>query len=89
VLSRKEVTKGADSTALAKAAGARYTVTGTVSSSGDRLRVIVHLTDAANDEHLWAEKFSSTLQDRAKLQTRIARRVALTVKDKVESKDRM
>jgi PAS domain S-box-containing protein len=83
VLSRKAIKKGDDSTALAKAAGARYKVTGTVSSIGDSLRVTVQFIDAANNEHLWAEKFSSKLQDRAKLQTRIARQVVQAVKRKL------
>ena len=36
---------------------------GSVQKSGDRVRIIVQLIDAATDKHLWSESYDKNLSD--------------------------
>ena len=52
---------------------------GSVRRMGERVRVTVQLTDAANGTQLWAEQYDDQLTDIFAVQERIARRVAGTL----------
>jgi serine/threonine protein kinase/Flp pilus assembly protein TadD len=54
-------------------------VEGTVSKSGDRVRINAQLVDAANDRHLWARRYDSDLRDVLQLQSDLALAIALEV----------
>lgn len=51
--------------------GARYRLNGTVARAGERLRVIVVLSDAANERHLWGDSFDGGAGDLFELQDRV------------------
>jgi len=64
---------------LGKSLNARFLVSGSVRRLGERVRVTVQLTDAANGTQLWAEQYDDQLTDIFEVQERIARRVAGTL----------
>lgn len=41
----------------------RYILEGSVRKSGDRVRVIAQLIEAATKDHIWAERFDRKLED--------------------------
>jgi TolB-like protein/DNA-binding winged helix-turn-helix (wHTH) protein/Flp pilus assembly protein TadD len=51
-------------------------VEGTVTRSGDRVRITAQLIDAAHDRHLWADTYEGDLRDILGLQDRVARAIA-------------
>ena len=53
---------------------------GTVQRSGDRVRIVSHLADAATGEQLWAETFERDVRDIFSLQSEVARRIALALR---------
>ncbi len=57
-------------------------VEGSVTRSGDRVRVTAQLIDAAGDRHLWAESYERSLNDLLALQ----RDVAAAITDRVQAK---
>ncbi len=48
---------------IGKTLGVRYVLEGSVRKSGNRVRITAQLIDAANDGHLWAERFDRELTD--------------------------
>jgi TolB-like protein/Flp pilus assembly protein TadD len=56
--------------------GVRYVLEGSVTRSGNQLRVNTQLIDAATDAHLWAERFDRDTGDRFALQDEITGRLA-------------
>jgi class 3 adenylate cyclase/Tfp pilus assembly protein PilF len=61
---------------MGRVLNARFLVGGSVRRMGERVRVTVQLTDAANGTQLWAEQYDDQLTDIFEVQERIARRVA-------------
>ncbi len=51
-------------------------VEGTVTRSGNRVRISVQLLDASSDRHLWAEKYDRDLSDILTLQSEVAHMIA-------------
>ena len=66
-------------TEIGRALNARYLVSGSVRRMGQRVRVTVQLSDAANGTQLWSEQYDDELSDIFAVQERIARRVAGTL----------
>lgn len=48
---------------VAEDLGVRYVLEGSVRKAGDRIRVTAQLIDAANNNHLWAERFDRDFTD--------------------------
>ncbi len=48
---------------IAKELGVQYIVEGSVRRAGDELRINAQLIDAATDAHLWANKYTGTIDD--------------------------
>lgn len=69
---------------LGRSLNARFLVSGSVRRMGDRVRVTVQLTDAANGTQLWAEQYDDQLTDIFEVQERIARRVAGTLANNLQ-----
>jgi len=73
--------------AIARELDVRYVLEGSVRRAGGSLRVTAQLIDAKADTHLWAEKYSGTLEDVFDLQERLSReivaelRVSLTAEE--------
>jgi len=59
--------------------GVRYVLEGSVRKVGDRVRVTAQLLEAANAQHLWAERFDSELIDILNLQDEITRQVVQAI----------
>jgi hypothetical protein len=51
-------------------------VEGTAARFGERVRISVHLIDARDDRHLWAENYDRDLRDIVALQSEMARAIA-------------
>jgi TolB-like protein len=68
-----------DSAAVGESLCVRFLLSGTVRTSGDRLRLTVHLVRCASGEELWAERYDRPLEETFEVQTEIARTVTATV----------
>jgi serine/threonine protein kinase/tetratricopeptide (TPR) repeat protein len=53
-----------------------HVLEGSVRKSGNNLRIIAQLIDAATDAHLWAERYAGTLDDVFDIQEKVARTIA-------------
>ncbi len=60
---------------IAKDLDIRYVLEGSVRKAGTDLRITAQLIDATNDAHIWAEKYSGTLEDIFDIQERVSRSV--------------
>jgi serine/threonine protein kinase/tetratricopeptide (TPR) repeat protein len=74
--------KGADRDLRGIAAdlGVRYVLEGSVRKAGNSLRITAQLIDATTDTHLWADKYTGTLDDVFELQEKISRRIVDALK---------
>ena len=48
---------------IAREVNVRYVLEGSVRKAGNNLRITAQLIDGKDDSHLWAEKYSGTLDD--------------------------
>lgn len=53
----------------------RYALEGSVRKVGDNLRIHAQLIDILNDTHIWAEKYSGTLEDVFDIQEKVSRSI--------------
>jgi non-specific serine/threonine protein kinase len=60
---------------IAKDLKIRYVLEGSVRKAGNDLRITAQLIDAMTDAHIWAEKYSGTLDDIFDIQERVSRAV--------------
>jgi TolB-like protein/Tfp pilus assembly protein PilF len=69
----------------------RYVLEGSVRKSGNNLRIIAQLIDAEKDVHLWAEKYTGTLEDVFDIQEKVSRSIAeaLQIKLSTHEKEKM
>ena len=68
---------------IAKDLNIRYVMEGSVRKAGNDLRITAQLIDATNDAHLWAEKYSGTLDDIFDIQERVSRAIVQALKLKL------
>ncbi|MCJ7547312.1 MAG: hypothetical protein MUP30_10905 [Deltaproteobacteria bacterium] len=68
---------------VAKELDVQYVLEGSVRKAGNDLRITAQLIDATNDAHLWAEKYSGTLDDIFDIQERVSRAIVLALKLKL------
>jgi len=64
--------------------GVRYILEGSVRRAGNRVRIAVKLTDAADGSQLWAQQYEDTLDDVFALQDRVALSVAGVIEPTVQ-----
>ncbi len=69
----------ADVTRVGRELGVRYVLEGSVRRSGDKVRVVAQLIDAADATHVWAETFDRDLSDLFALQDAITQHVVAAV----------
>ena len=60
---------------IARELGVRYVLEGSVRKAGNNLRITAQLIDATNDAHVWAEKYSGTLDDVFDVQEKVSRSI--------------
>ncbi len=68
--------KAASPADVGRRLGVRYLLEGSVRKAGERVRIALKLTEAAEGAQLWADRFEDTLDDVFALQDRVARAVA-------------
>ena len=68
---------------IAQAVNVRYVLEGSVRKAGNNLRITAQLIDATNDAHLWAEKYSGTLDDVFDIQEKVSRSIVAGLKMKL------
>jgi TolB-like protein/DNA-binding winged helix-turn-helix (wHTH) protein len=64
-------------------------VEGSVSRSGNRVRVTAQLVDAHTDRHLWAEEYDRDLREILSLQSELARDIAEKVRANISSEEQL
>jgi len=70
---------------IAKDLNIRYVMEGSVRKAGNDLRITAQLIDAINDAHIWAEKYSGTLDDVFDIQEKVSRSIVDALKIKLNS----
>jgi class 3 adenylate cyclase/TolB-like protein len=70
-------------TQIGKILGVRYLIDGSVQTSKDKVRIVVHLTSAENGQQMWAERFNGNQDDLFDLQDHIARTVIGAIEPKM------
>ena len=60
---------------LARELNVQYVLEGSVRRIGDNLRIAAQLIDAANDTHLWADKYAGTIEDVFRIQETLSRTI--------------
>ena len=68
---------------IARELDVQYVLEGSVRKAGNSLRITAQLIDAANDAHLWAEKYSGTLDDVFDVQEKVSRSIVAALKLKL------
>jgi non-specific serine/threonine protein kinase len=61
----------------------QYVLEGSVRKSGNNIRITAQLIDANDDAHLWAEKYTGTLDDVFDIQEKVSRSIVETLKIKL------
>ena len=76
---------------IARVLNVQYVLEGSVRKAGNNLRITAQLIDGLNDAHLWAEKYSGTLDDIFDIQEKVSRSIveALRLKLTPEEKQRL
>jgi len=64
-----------DLPSIAREVNVRYVLEGSVRRAGSSLRITAQLIEAATDAHLWAEKYSGTVDDVFEIQERVSRAI--------------
>ncbi|MEE8603830.1 MAG: protein kinase [Candidatus Aminicenantaceae bacterium] len=65
----------------------QYVMEGSVRKQGNDLRITAQLIDAANDVHLWAEKYKGTMDDVFDIQEKVSRSIADALKVKLSPEE--
>ena len=73
---------------IAEEVNVKYVLEGSVRKAGNDLRIVAQLIDASSDSHLWAEKYSSTLDDIFNIQEKVSSSIADALKFKLTSDEK-
>ncbi len=74
---------------IAKDVNVRYVLEGSVRKAGNDLKITAQLIDAINDAHLWAEKYSGTLDDVFDIQEKVSRSIVGELKLKLTQEENL
>jgi non-specific serine/threonine protein kinase len=72
---------------IARQLNVQYVLEGSVRKAANDLRITAQLIDATNDTHLWAEKYSGTLDDVFNIQEKVARAITDALQVKLSPKE--
>ncbi|MCK4346156.1 MAG: hypothetical protein KAX05_12805 [Bacteroidales bacterium] len=73
---------------IAEKVNVRYVLEGSVRKAANNLRITAQLIDANNDSHLWAEKYSGTLDDVFDIQEKVSQSIVNALKLKLSSEEK-
>jgi len=73
---------------IARSVNVRYVLEGSVRKAGNNLRITAQLIDAATDAHLWAEKYSGTLDEVFDIQEKVSRSIVDALKLKLSPEEK-
>ncbi|MCK4993244.1 MAG: tetratricopeptide repeat protein, partial [Bacteroidales bacterium] len=73
---------------IAREVNVQFVLQGSVRKAGNNLRITAQLIDAASDAHLWAEKYSGTLDDVFDIQEKVSRSIVDALKMKLTSEEK-
>ena len=79
--------KETDNTQIAAEFGINYITTGSIRSSGNRIRISVELTDPITGSSIWSERYDRTMDDVFEVQDEIVRKVMVALVGKLETAD--
>ena len=68
--------------------GVRYVLEGSVRKAGNRVRITAQLIEAANDNHLWAERYDRDMDDLFAVQDEVTQRIIATLAPTLEASER-
>ncbi len=77
--------KAVDIKQIGRELGVRYVLEGSVRKAGNRVRITGQLVDAATGNHIWADRYDSTLEDIFDLQDRVTMSVMRAQRKPTES----
>jgi len=72
---------------IAHAVNVRYVLEGSVRKAGNSLRIAAQLIDASTDTHLWAEKYSGTINDIFGIQESVSHSIVDALKIKLSPEE--
>jgi TolB-like protein/Tfp pilus assembly protein PilF len=75
-------------TEIAREVDVQYVLEGSVRKSGDNLRITAQLIDGLADEHVWAGKYSGTMQDVFNIQEKVSRAIVSILKLKLTNDEK-
>jgi TolB-like protein len=73
---------------VAEELGIRFVLEGSIRRSGDKLRITAQLVDAAQGNHIWAERYDRDIQDMFNWQDEISLTIMKKLHVKLEPRDR-
>jgi TolB-like protein len=73
---------------IAHEVNVHYVLEGSVRKAGSNLRIIAQLIDALTDTHLWAEKYTGTIDDIFDIQEKVAQSISTALKLKITSAEK-
>lgn len=76
--------KEIENTKIAAEFGIDFIATGSIRSSGNRIRISVDLTDPAMGSSIWSERYDGTMDDVFEVQDEIVRKVIIALVGKLE-----
>ena len=73
--------------AIARELNVRHVLEGSVRRAGNHLRITAQLIEGASDAHVWADKYTGTLDDVFDLQERLSRHIVEALKGQLSPDD--
>jgi TolB-like protein len=72
---------------IGKELNIQYVLEGSVRKAGNNIRIVAQLIDAKSDKHIWAKKFSGTLDDVFEIQEKVSRSIVDELKLKLSPEE--
>ncbi len=73
---------------ISREVNVQYVLEGSVRKAGKNLRITAKLINAVNDKHLWADKYTGTLDDIFNIQERVSREIVDALKLKLSAEEK-
>jgi TolB-like protein len=69
---------------IGRSLGVHYVVEGSVRRSGERIRIVVQLSEAETEKQIWAERYDRELQDIFELQDEVTRSIVAILPGRIQ-----